>query len=241
MSQVWVFAGGGDSEIFGLMPFLQTHFPQCQFERKSPVSNKPGPKPRREPRPQGETGLSLIEVVKKRLTIALTTQEPCQIIFIFDDLDYRDKTTAENELKNAVENILNQHSASQIQLVIAFGKPEIEAWIIANWQNTVGRDIEFRAIAGQMYHWLITTKYVPADEPENFGLDFELPSYHIKLSEAIIEAAEQCAMQENQPRYSKAIHTPRFIQQINPEQVKAKCPVFRAFFEQLQTLCRPRP
>lgn len=239
MSQVWVFAGGGDSEIFGLMPFLQTHFPHCQFERKSPVNNKPGPKPRREPRPQGETGLSLIELVKKRLHIALATQEPCQIIFIFDDLDYRDKTTAEQELHTAVQEILAHHSTTKFQLIITFGKPEIEAWIIANWHNTVGRDAEFRTIAEQCHRWLREKRDVPVDNPESFGLNPTLASYHTKLSEAIIEAVQTCAAAETQTPYSKALHTPRFVRQLNPDQVKAKCPVFRAFFEQLQTVCHP--
>lgn len=270
MSQVWVFAGGGDSEIFGLMPFLQTHFPHCHFERKSPVNNKPGPKPnskprheprlqgeiglsllepepnpklrskpRHEPRPQGETGLFLLEVIKKRLNIALATQGKCDIIFIFDDLDYREKTTAENELRTAIQEILAYHSATNIQVVVAFGKPEIESWIIANWHNTIGRDAEFRAIAGKCYHWLEKKRFVAGDNPENFGLDPSLPSYHTKLSEAIIEAVQTCAAAETQTPYSKALHTPRFVRQLNPDQVKAKCPVFRAFFEQLQTMCHP--
>jgi len=42
---VWVFAGGGEAEVRGLIPFLQKNFPGCQFERKTPARIKPGPKP----------------------------------------------------------------------------------------------------------------------------------------------------------------------------------------------------
>lgn len=32
---IWVFAGGGESEVRGLIPFLRKHFPGCTFERKT--------------------------------------------------------------------------------------------------------------------------------------------------------------------------------------------------------------
>ena len=42
---VWVFAGGGEAEVRGLIPFLEKNFPSYKFERKTPVLQKPGPKP----------------------------------------------------------------------------------------------------------------------------------------------------------------------------------------------------
>lgn len=42
---VWLFAGGGESEIDGLVPFLRKHFPHCHFERITPARIKRGPKP----------------------------------------------------------------------------------------------------------------------------------------------------------------------------------------------------
>ena len=42
---VWVFAGGGESEVRGLIPFLEQNFSNCKFERKTPARQKPGPKP----------------------------------------------------------------------------------------------------------------------------------------------------------------------------------------------------
>jgi len=41
---VWVFAGG-EAEVRGLIPFLEKNFPSYKFERKTPVLQKPGPKP----------------------------------------------------------------------------------------------------------------------------------------------------------------------------------------------------
>jgi hypothetical protein len=42
---VWLFSGGGEAEVRGLVPFLKANFPEYQFERKSPVRRKPGPRP----------------------------------------------------------------------------------------------------------------------------------------------------------------------------------------------------
>ncbi len=42
---VWVFAGGGEAEVRGLIPFLEKNFPGCSFKRKTPINQKPGPKP----------------------------------------------------------------------------------------------------------------------------------------------------------------------------------------------------
>lgn len=69
--------------------------------------------------------------------------------------------------------------------------------------------------------------------PENFGLDPTFPqSYHQKLSNAIIQASEQ----KEGMRYSKQLHTARFIKQLDSEVAKQKCPEFRKFFSSLTRL-----
>ncbi|MDD1428476.1 hypothetical protein MEO94_29330 [Dolichospermum sp. ST_sed9] len=68
---VWVFAGGGEAEVRGLIPFLEQNFPGCKFERKTPVLQKPGPKPGKVSG-YGKTGKSLIR--HERMRWWLSTQ-----------------------------------------------------------------------------------------------------------------------------------------------------------------------
>ena len=40
---VWVFAGGGEAEVAGLINFLRKNFnTSCRFERRTPIKNKRG-------------------------------------------------------------------------------------------------------------------------------------------------------------------------------------------------------
>ena len=71
---VWVFAGGGQSEISGLLPYLRREFPNCDFQRVTPVSNKEGikpnklgAKPKTDRASQGLTGKSLLKEIEERL------------------------------------------------------------------------------------------------------------------------------------------------------------------------------
>ena len=93
---VWVFAGGGQSEISGLLPYLHREFPNCDFQRVTPVSNKDGIKPNKlgaksktERTSQGLTGKSLLKEIEERLNHKFRLNDPiCDLILIFDDLDY---------------------------------------------------------------------------------------------------------------------------------------------------------
>ena len=60
---VWLFAGGGESEVRGLVPFLEKNFAGCTFERKTPIRQKPGPKPPKN-RAESAYGISSSEVGK---------------------------------------------------------------------------------------------------------------------------------------------------------------------------------
>ena len=82
-----------------------------------------------------------------------------------------------------------------------------------------------------MRWWLSAEKNVPFADPESFSVyDSARDSCQEKLSDLIIDASER---QEGQPRFRKAIHTPRLLEQINPETVSMKCPLFNKFFLQL--------
>ena len=97
---VWVFSGGGESEVRGFLPFLEKTFPGCRFERKTPIRGKLGPKPNKASS-YGKTGKSLIDQIKQELPLALKAEpNKCDLILVFDDLDCRDsKKQKENKTK----------------------------------------------------------------------------------------------------------------------------------------------
>jgi len=233
---VWVFAGGGESEISGLLPYLRREFPNCKFELCTPIRNKPGAKPRHEASPQGYTGKSLLEKIKERLLEKFNFKDSCDLIIIFDDLDYplaeADDLDFANQKHQIFEHFISQlwrnyPELKPINHVIGFAKPELESWVIADWDRTVAKDPEFREKCKAMKYWLSNEHQVKFDSPEEFGLNPIFPqSYHKKLSDAIIEASEQ----QVGSRYSKQLHTARFIKQLDSAIAQQKCPEFRKFF-----------
>lgn len=98
---VWVFAGGGEAEVRGLIPFLEKNFPECRFERKTPVRQKPGPRPSKTVS-YGRTGQSLIKQISEELPIALQYEpNKCNLILVFDDLDCRSPERQREKIMSA--------------------------------------------------------------------------------------------------------------------------------------------
>jgi hypothetical protein len=164
---VWVYSGGGEAEVRGFFPFLDKTFPGCRFERKTPVSRKPGPKFNK-PSGQGRTGKSLIEQIKEELPLALKAEpNKCDLILVFDDLDCRDAQEEKRKiLEDEIPKILE---CADIQKIVGFAAPEIEAWIIADWNNSIAKHPDFRGRHERMRWWLSTQKKVPFDNPESFS------------------------------------------------------------------------
>lgn len=228
---VWVFAGGGESEVRGLIPFLEKQF-DCTFERKTPIRQKPGPKPlkTRNAQAYGKTGKSLAEQIEKELRIALK-QGQCDLILVVDDLDCHDAQKQEERFLRAIDSV---PGAAEIKKIVAFAAPELEAWLIADWDNTIAKDVDFRRDHLAMRWWLSHEKNVPFDAPESFSLyDPSKKACQEKLSDAIIESA----WEKGSEAFSKAIHTPRLLQKINPKTVSQKCPLFRALHTFLSDFC----
>ncbi len=233
---VWLFAGGGESEIRGLVPFLRKHL-GCLVERKTPVRRKPGPRPARGRAVQngyGYTGKSLEQQIARRLRAALMKKGHCDLILVLDDLDCRDAVRQEMRFKRAIDSVAG---AKGISRCIGFAAPELEAWIIADWRNSVARDVDFRRHHQGMRWWLSHEKGVSFDAPETFSVyDERRDACADKLSDAIIQAAQV----RGNSRYSKALHTPRLLLTIDPQVVASKCPLFRRWYICLSRLTQER-
>jgi len=225
---IWLFAGGGEAEIRGLVPFFRRHFADISFERKTPVIRKPGPRPGINQCGYGLTGRSLVAEIIERLKKAFLMGERCDAILVIDDLDCRDYNNQKSIFINAIIPLLRGFDISNIH--VGFSAPELESWIIADWDNSVACHPDFRRRHERMRHWLGSAN-IPFGSPESFGVyDAARDCCDNKLSDLIIESSMRHEDDRNYPRYSKANHTPLLLQDIRPEIVKDKCPIFKQLF-----------
>jgi hypothetical protein len=230
---VWIFAGGGEAEIRGLVGFFRKHLTVCEFERKTPIRPKRVPnKVQKKRQALGQTGESLAKQIEQELHNALSHGGHCDLILVLDDLDCHDSHARTKLFLDAIKQV---EAAQGIKCLIGFAAPELEAWIIADWDNTIAKHIDFRQRHLAMQWWLSTQNDVQFDAPESFShYDSAKGACQDKLSERLIEAA----LVYGQSKYSKAIHTPMLlIEYLNPQTVSNKCPLFRNFYTALLNDC----
>lgn len=233
---VWVFAGGGEAEVAGLIPFLEKNFPGCRFERKTPVKMKKGSKPGKQ-NSYGKTGKSLITEISERLPLSLQ-YEPnrCDLILVFDDLDCRNPIKQREKILEALSKI---PECADIEKFVAFAAPELEAWIIADWDNTIGKHPDFRGRHERMRWWLSSQRNIPFEHPESFSeYDPERDCCQEKLSEALIESSILEEFDSSMTRFSKGLHTSLMLLLMQPSEVQRKCPLFQSMYNCLNNLCR---
>ena len=211
----------------GLIPFLRKINSDHTFERKSPIRRRPGPRPGRE-LGYGHTGISLARQIPKLLRESLNADDHCDLILVIDDLDCHDAEGRRNLFDSSISRV---ERASGIDHYVGFASPEIEAWIVADWESSIGRDPDFRECHLQMRHWLSTEKGVSVGQPETFSrLDEKSGTCVEKLSDAIVESSLQCGAQS---RFAKGVHTARFLGMISPDVVRDRCPLFRELYNRL--------
>lgn len=241
---VWVFAGGGETEARGLLPFLESLFPNCIFERKFPVGIKKNPlKPRsvigrtddeyrvqQRAQARGATGNRLTEQIGLRLSYAISHGETCDLILVFDDLDCRDSDLQSRKFKEAIESVVGD----QFPTLICFAAPEIESWIIADWDHAMSQHAFFKSSFVEMKLCLQGQHNVSFDNPESFSeFDISKGSCRDKLSAAM----QQCATEFASKPYSKGEDSSYLIKQLDPEIVRRKCRYFRELFVSLTAFC----
>jgi Domain of unknown function (DUF4276) len=232
---VWVYSGGGEAEVRGLFPFLDKTFPGCIFIRKTPARQKPGPKAN-QAGSYGRTGKSLIEQIKQELPIALKAEpNKCDLILVFDDLDCRDSQIQKTKILTELSKI---PECADIEKFVGFAAPEIEAWIIADWNNSIAKNSNFRSRHERMRWWLSRQKKVSFNNPESFSeYDAEKDCCREKLSEALVKSSVQDEVDRYKARFSKGDHTPLLLREIDPNEVQKKCPLFRELYNYLNNFC----
>jgi hypothetical protein len=241
---IWVFAGGGYTELGGLTTFLERNFPPHTFVLKTPVRPKPGPKPNRPEafRALGQTGQQLARQINEFFQY-IPPNEVCDILLIVDDLDC---APAQERIDLFLREVSPSDGYAAAPRLICLAQPEIEAWLIADWPNTFAQDWEFssyevslrRAIADGYRLANRRRRRDPLSNPEQFSeFNNETGVCRDKLSDTLQKAVFETV----EIRYSKANHSARLLQQAQAAYIASHCPIFRRFYSQMRrALEQPR-
>jgi hypothetical protein len=251
---VWVFAGGGETEASGLIKFLESTFPHHAFERKLPFNSK---KPRSKPNKKiivneqkkdkestfGITGERLAKAIKIHLDTALdkakseNNRRPKfpDLILVIDDLDCRNLEIKNQKLEESIEKVLEKKNINNVEKYIVFAAPEIEVWIMADWEHTIAKSAKFKNRQVKMRRWFNTEKHFPFERPESFGeYDPNKKSCKEKLSELLIVSSR--VPEDQGKEYKKSEDSPDLLLLIEKTVLCQKCPMFRDFYYFMQRL-----
>ncbi|MFP4338641.1 MAG: hypothetical protein ACLFQP_12000, partial [Halothece sp.] len=159
----------------------------------------------------------------------------CDLILIFDDLDCRDPEQQTEKMRQGISNIPECHN---VNTFVGFAAPEIEAWLITDWDNSVANHPDFRSRHQRMRHWLSTERKIPFNAPESFSnYDAQRDCCREKLSDALIESTQFAEDRvANLPIFSKSYHTPNLLLMVEGEVIQKKCPLFRQLYHYLNNL-----
>lgn len=193
----------------------------------------------------GLTGNDLIDFIKNLIQKPVFQNEDYDAILIEDDKDNRfmeilsDGTANLNlsewdSFKNLVIKQLHE-ICPNIPIIFLFSAPEVEAWFLADWDNSFAKIYKNDLKAGKNSHFeVVFRKYINdniltkryRDSIESYGY-FE--SKYKKLSEEIQNALksaelwESISQAETNIHYSKKKHGSTMLENINPEIVLHHC------------------
>lgn len=221
---IWVFAGGGEAELRGLITFLRNNFPNHFFERKTPSKKKPGPRVGQYSA-LGFTGTSLRRQMRYALEQALLDGR-CDCILVLDDLDCHEYEAGRQAFETVIQEVAGTENT---QRIIAFASPEIEAWLIADWSHTFAVHPDLRRYQVQIRRDLASeyqSKTMNGDihSPENFSQFNEANDVcECKLSEQIMSIVYF----HSGINYSKDDHSGTMLASARADVIQQSCPIFR--------------
>ena len=249
---------GGWTECGYMTRFLEKINNRYDYKQRFPQKNigKKG-KTRKEFVIDGKTGSALLKWIYQDIRAHKDEFEQYKAILIEDDMDdqffleskeRRDFEEIENRKAKIAEEIQKILQNGQMQVFFLYALPEIEAWFISDWDNTLG--LEYRnVLSGINPYFSLTFKNFfvrevlndrySAEEIENFGFK---DSQYQKLSERLIQAFSEysCAdavyknnkafnkkinelIRDNKIMYSKKTEGVNMLQRLEPEKVAAVC------------------
>jgi Domain of unknown function (DUF4276) len=233
--RVGFFCSGGDTELGarGFEPaaidaFLRKIGADIAWVRAFPAFEKPGPKLGRartslkDSRDGGITGSGLIDKMRDRLEKHYRGPAcDFDVIVLVDDADCR--FLQEGSLEDWTEDVERKVRAwteqPDLRFVALLASPEIEAWLLADWEEGFGR--EYRPIQVPLGRGLASDQRLgkrPWTSIESFGGPYANGSCSRKLSDEV-----QDLVKENGGTYSKRNNGPDMLRRIRPDDVAQVC------------------
>ena len=241
--KVGYFCTGGYTETGSIQGFLERINPNVRFVRCFPMVNKPCLKiGRMSSTPirsqNGVSGDELINEMKSKLRHPGMGE--FDVILLIDDLDCRFKRAGApnyQEWRNSVNKELCQLLCREVSFEVMFASPEIEAWFVADWNNTFAKEAQYRAIKDQLRYSICSSDINEfINNIEEYGGYYHNGSCYNKLSTRIQQIFNGINSQPNYIEYSKRIHGVGMLARLDPSIVAEKCrlyfaPVYRRLVE----------
>ena len=283
VKQAACFFTGGYTESGALTGFLEKINQQVHFKQLCPNRPRGRKRPRAETdlkdEVSGLTGPALLDYVYHYLDKYPRDLADCDAVIIEDDLDGRftelavpgdEKTRVSRKTQAFRDHCQTVISEVQKRLgkdasfpvVLLFAAPEIEAWLLSDWEHTFGYVYgpKGTAVLTADENRFFSSRFRPyvrdivlqdyANEVENYGyfsgeykklsdqLVSALQSFQIELgkTEATSSHAKAIAF-KRELRYSKMLHGDAMLRQLSPDEVRKKCTVyFEEAFSQIKVL-----
>ncbi|MBH0329954.1 hypothetical protein ABH14_09070 [Brevibacillus brevis] len=261
MKTIQYFCTGGETETGGILDFLNKINSNVRWVRAFPALKK-GAKPKRSTDPSyrpmarthtGVTGSSLVYEMKQILQLYphqfKTTH--CDGILLIDDADCRFLVQGSIDTwYSQVSNDINSILGEEIPFYVLIASPEIEAWFIADWQNSFGLEYDFAPGFEHQLKQHLKTRILGSTDWENielFGGPVKNGACTIKLSNEIINTfSDQTFLQpfvksygeelvRYKLKYSKKTHGAAMLRRIDPQSVNKKCNSFFSSFYRMLT------
>jgi len=149
-----------------------------------------------------------------------------------DDLDCHSIEKRSELFKSTIIETLGK---VQLKIITVFASPELESWLVADWENSFAKDVDLRNYQVDIRRALIQ-KYSQSnpnlssniEQPESFSfLDSDSNTCHEKLSETI----QNIVFQVSGLHFSKKEHSGRMLQNISASRVCERCPSARGLLE----------
>ena len=199
VKRIGCFFTAGQTEFRSMLSFLMKMNPGLHYERCFPSKQKyrKGVVPEK----NGLTGDALIKELYRLLDIRKQHGELFDAFLIEDDLDGRFNGLSSKEIEQYKERVIKEirKRYPEAEVVFLYASPEIEAWFLADWDNTFKQVYKIRAspqlrINATEYFCHRLKRYIDAqilkedkDDIESFDFYDEDGSF-VKLSDKIMDA-----------------------------------------------------
>ena len=165
---IWVFAGGGISEVNALIPFLKAKL-RRRFSAKSASPTETGSQAT-ETSCSGKNGNELVKADQKNSQEdSYANSESCDFILVIDDLDCHEIDRRKEALLNAVNSVPEAALLPDDNKYVGFAAPEIESgssqtgrsrWLVIPTSDNVNKRCSIVCRTVRQLHF---------DDPENFS------------------------------------------------------------------------